>query len=309
MDTEIADRLDRSIGDGPEPHPSLEALLVEGHRAVRRRHLTLGSASAAAVAAIAVTASMLAGASSDHAGTDVVQQPTGSPSATPATRVDPAPSDTPPTPAEVRRVLRHLLVSVVDGGQVAVSEGTVLRRVDNPFGVAAPATSLALEIQVGGGVYWYARYDGPGQQGGEAMAYSGNEKGPLETWLEQVSGLATGEPSVPDASDDLPGIAGLDLVSFVGDTEQLRPSESVTILEQRPHVGVGDSFAGPRDRTAAARVRTDAGETYYVLARGMVGEDPQYIAVPVGQDGVGTDLDAFLDFARERYAEGGGGLL
>ena len=37
------------------------------------------------------------------------------------------------------------------------------------------------------------------------------------------------------------------------------------------------------------------------------GSPPQYIAV-TATDG-GATLDDFLDYARERYAEGGGGLL
>ncbi|MDF1605110.1 hypothetical protein [Nocardioides sp. YIM 152315] len=36
--------------------------------------------------------------------------------------------------------------------------------------------------------------------------------------------------------------------------------------------------------------------------------EPQFIAVEAGPE-IGATLDAFLDFARSRYAEGGGGLL
>ncbi|MGI8522349.1 MAG: hypothetical protein ACR2K3_03425, partial [Nocardioides sp.] len=96
-------------------------------------------------------------------------------------------------------------------------------------------------------------------------------------------------------------------VRFVGDTEQLEPVRGTTILEQRAHVQVGTSFARPTDQTAAAEVRTSDGTLYYVLARRFDGKTPQYIAVPQGFGG--ATLDDFLTVARQRYADGGGGLL
>lgn len=311
MDTELASRIDRSIGPAPDTDDGLADLLAHGHRAVRRRHLALGCASAAAVAAVALATAVLSGDSGDRA-SEVVQQPTGSPTAvdsptavgSPTAEVPPDSSPPPPpTQAEVLRVLDRVFVTVDDRGEVTLSEGTVLREVDNPFGVAAPATSLGLEIQVGGGVYWYARFDGPGQ-GGEAMTYSANEKGPFRAWLNQMSGLAAGHRPADSGSDGFPGIPDLDLVAFVAGTERLAPSAGATILEQRPHVEVGEAFAGPGDRTAVARVRTDADEIYYVLARAVVGEEPQYISVPAAEGG--AELDAFLQLARERYASGAG---
>ncbi len=313
MDTELASRIDRSIGPAPDTDAGLSDLLAQGHRAVRRRHLALGTATAAAVAVIAVGASMLAGGPSDDAGTDVVQQPTGSPAVVDSPTVEsPESPDSPdspetsqaapPTQAEVRQVLHRLVVGVDDRGDAVPSEGTVLRVVDNPFGVARPATSQALQIQIGGGVYWYARFDAPGQ-GGEAVTYSGNETVSFRVWLNEVSNLAAGHDPAGTGSGDFPGIAA-DMVAFVGATEELSPGDGVTILEQRAHVSVGDSFASRDDRTAAALVRTGGGDDYYVLARVVDGQEQQDIAVPVAKGG--ADLDAFLDFARERYASGAG---
>lgn len=121
-------------------------------------------------------------------------------------------------------------------------------------------------------------------------------------------------PVVPDDRPDLvtpegewPGQVDLDLVEFAGgDTEQLQPSGSATILEQRAHPKLPDSFATSQDRSAVAEVRFE-GERWYVLARRLPGSPPQYIAVSA-KDG-GPTLDDFLTMARERYAEGGGGLL
>ena len=144
---------------------------------------------------------MLAGGPSDDAGTDVVQQPTGSPAVVDSptvelvARVAGLARDLagPPTQAEVRQVLHRLVVGVDDRGEAVPSEGTVLREVDNPFGVAPPATSLALQIQIGGGVYWYARFDAP-DQSGEAVTFSGNESVSFRGWLNEVSTLAAGHP-------------------------------------------------------------------------------------------------------------------
>ena len=305
MDTELATRIDRSIGPAPDTDDGLSGLLEQGHRAVRRRQLALGSATAAAVAVIAVGASMLAGGPSNDAGTDVVQQPIGSPTVVDSPTVEPSTGSSqppPPTQAEVRQVLHRLVVGLDDRGVAVPSEGAVLRTVDNPFGVAPPAASQALQIQIGGGIYWYARVDAP-DQSGEAVTYSGNEKVSFRVWLNSVSTLAAGIRPTDNGSEDFPGIAA-DMVAFVGGTEQLSPGDGVTILEQRPHVSVGDSFAGPADRTAAALVRTGGGDDYYVLARVVDGEEQQDIAVPVSKGG--ADLDAFLDFARERYASGAG---
>ena len=94
------------------------------------------------------------------------------------------------------------------------------------------------------------------------------------------------------------------MVAFVGGDRAAHPGRRRDDPRAAPHVSVGDSFAGPDDRTAAALVRTGGGDDYYVLARVVDGEEQQDIAVPVSKGG--ADLDAFLDFARERYASGAG---
>ena len=90
------------------------------------------------------------------------------------------------------------------------------------------------------------------------------------------------------------------------DGEALVAVDGVTIVEQRPSPDVGASFATPADTSAVALVEVD-GRRWYVLARRSTGSPAQYIAVRLN-DG-GPDLDAFIAFAQERYAEGGGGLL
>ena len=207
MDTELATRIDRSLGPAPEGPDPLADLLREGHRAVRRRRLAVTVASAVAVLAV--------------------------------------------------------------GGGTALATG--------------------------------------GGDGGRAEAPVAEP--PSSTSAPTPTPTATFSPSVepPVGSDVFPGTPADGLVTFGGGTgERLFPSEGVEILEQRPGVDVGPSFAGPGDRTAAARVRTPDGEVLYLLAREVEGQ-AQVITVPRATGG--PDLDAFLRFARERYAEGGGGLL
>ena len=183
---------------------------------------------------------------------------------------------------------------------------TVVQRVDNPFDVVAPATSVGLALTRGPKTFWYALY---WDTSGGSTATSPAEHGrPFRVWLDEMQGIVPGDDvTIPPPGDgDFPGRPADDLVSLADGTERLVPAEGVTILEQRPGVDVGTSFAAPGDRTAAARVRTATGQVVYVLARVLDGTS-QAISVPEAKGG--PDLDAFLAFARERYAEGGGGLL
>jgi len=137
--------------------------------------------------------------------------------------------------------------------------------------------------------------------------WSGDYDGSFDSWVAEQSTMVEGDPSSGGDQGDWPGIPDLDLVRFVGSTERLEPVAGVTILRQDAHVSVGDSFAGPNDQTAAAKVEAADGERYYVLARRITGGAPQYIAVTEA-DG-GPTLGSFLDLARTRYADNGGGLL
>jgi hypothetical protein len=189
-----------------------------------------------------------------------------------------------------------------------VTGGTVLQRIDNPSHLAPPADSAGVELLVDGVRYWYVLHVAPDGSGGGVTALAIDEKLPFAAWVASQSGdVGPNSGNAVVGPDVWPGVVDLDLVAFTGDTEELAPSAGVTILEQRAHVSVGDSFAGPADQTAAAEVRDADGKAYYVLARRFDGKQAQYIAV--AQADGGADLDAFLDLARTRYAEGGGGLL
>jgi hypothetical protein len=194
-----------------------------------------------------------------------------------------------------------------DTGELLINPAaTVEQRIDNPFDVAAPATSVGLVLTRGHKTFWYALYR---DATGASSTYGPAEhRRSFRAWLDDLHGIVPGDDVTLPApgAGDFPGLPADDLVSLAAGTEQLVAAEGVTILEQRPGVDAGRSFAAPRDRTAAARVRTATGQVVYVLVRASGGTS-QAISVPEAKGG--PDLDAFLAFARERYAEGEGGLL
>ena len=171
----------------------------------------------------------------------------------------------------------------------------------------APAVATGLAARFQGRTWWLVTYIAKDGSSGSTVTWAGDTEGlGFEDWVRaQAASMLSGH-GTGDEESSL-GIPSYGLVRFVGASEQLAAATGAEILEQRPGVDVGDSFAGPDDRTAAALVRTPTGDVVYVLVRAFPHESAQPIAVPVDQGG--ADLDAFLDLARDRYAEGGGGLL
>ena len=308
-DTDLARRLDRSIGPAPDSEQPLADLLAAGHQVVRRRRITAGAGTALAAAAVFVVVAISTSGSPQRAEAPIAEQPTATPS--PSQAVEPTPSATPAEPSrrEISRVVRDNLVHYDGQCRLTVDRGTVVRQLDDPYGLAATGgTSSVGELQVGTGLYWYASTcDAEGNESG-AWIYSGDARGDFEKWVE--NNTPTPDSAGGDTGGPFIGIPDLDLVRFDGDTTTLLAEAGVTIVDQRAGVDVGEAFAGPGDRTAAAQVTDPGGATYFVLARSIGGEgaQPQYIAVPQAEVD-GGDLDDFLDLARQRYAEGEGGLL
>jgi hypothetical protein len=193
------------------------------------------------------------------------------------------------------------------GRLVLVPQAQVVRRIDNPDASSRPGTSVALELDYRRARYWLVLFQAPDASHSEtAFMWSGDYDGSFTTWVRERSTIAE-DPSTGGGHEDWPGIPDLDLVRFVGSTERLAPVAGVTILRQQANVSVGDSFGGPDDQTAAAKVEAADGERYYVIARRIPGGAPQYSAVTEA-DG-GPTLGSFVDLARTRYADNGGGLL
>jgi hypothetical protein len=213
-----------------------------------------------------------------------------------------------PTRAEIRQALSRQLASYDDAGRLVLAAGvSVVQRIDQPYRATAPGRSVALVLDYRGARYWYALDRAPDGSAGGAGVWSGDRRESFETWVRDQRHIAETGPAAPDSAGAWPGIPDLRLVRFVGGTEQLAPVDGARVLSQEAHLSVGDSFAGPGDQTAAAKVEASDGTRYYVLARRAPGTAAQYIAV-AESDG-GPTLAAFLDLARQRYAAGGGGLL
>jgi hypothetical protein len=293
----IQDEIDASFGTGPAEQP-VHVVLAEGHRALRRRRIAVSGAAAVLMVAVCGGTVFAAGGGHGTAGSREAEV-AGSPSAT-------ASSEAPePTRKQVERALRLQLADYGDDGRLVIDpRARVVQRLDNPYDLVAPARSAAVVLEFRGATYWFVMYRHADGSGGGSKIWSGASDQSFEDWVyseRQDEGTTSGGP------DAWPGIPDLDVVRFVGAGETLEPINGATILQQRPSPEVGDAFATADDRSAVARVRAADGTTYYVLARGLDGTPPEYIAVTEA-DG-GPTLDAFLDLARERYAADGGGLL
>lgn len=302
-DRGIRDEIDRSIGEGPHGVP-VDELLTRGQRALVRRRLLASAGATLAVAAIFGTTAVVAGGPGTHTSQapEYAERPSTS-------STSPAPALRTPSQREAQRAMNRPVARFDDRGRlVLVPEAQVVRRIDNPFAGSEPGKSVALELDYRRVRYWFALYQPPDRSGGwRSIMWSGDYDGTFASWVGEQFTVEERERSSGGGQDEWPGIPGLDLVRFAGDTDRLEPVAGVTILRQQADVSVGDSFAGPNDQTAAAKVEASDGSRYYVLARRVTGGAPQFIAVTEA-DG-GPTLGSFLDLARTRYADDGGGLL
>jgi hypothetical protein len=293
---DIADQLDAAIGTAPPPAPPLDRTLAEGRRALARRRTAYVVGAVATAVVIGGTAWVAAPGDGGPLRSDPGFSGPGTVAS--ASASTPATVDAPPEKID----WLGPDAAMVDGdGHLLVKTGwTVVHRIDK---VNGPGT-LGVEIRKGDRRQWFLF--------GEAMTISSlhapsEGHSTFQEWIDVNGPLIEGTPprnSGKGDADGWPGEPREDLVAF-GDGEVLVPLAGVTILEQRPSPQVGSSFAKPSDTSAVALVASD-GKQYYVLAREVDGP-AQYIAVPKAEGG--ADIDAFLAFARERYAEGGGGLL
>ena len=297
---DIADQLDAAIGVAPDEAPTLGATLDLGRRALRRRRLAYGVGAAATAVVIGGTAWAVSPGDDRPPRSD---QPgfVGVPSTgTPGTSASPGPDS---------------------GDDAAPWFGADAARLDAPGRVAVkPGWSVsedissagewwAVEVTKGGRRQWFLFGGGTtiGSLRAPALGYDS-----FQEWVD-VNAPLLDDPG-PDGGpqvDDRPGVPRDDLVVFVprsiSSARGLAPaSDDVVVVDQRFGVDLGASFAAPRD-TGVAEVQ-EGGTTWYVVAR----RPGDYIAVRAAgarrEYGV-DDLDAFIDFARARYAEGGGGLL
>lgn len=315
MDTDIRDEIERSFDDGP-PLAAADDLLARGRRALRRRRLAEAGAVLATAVVVIGGAAIATGGHQPDSAQPMAPNATTAPTPTPA----PEPSDSalfpdfPPPPGAEPVLDRSLTADWpieirADGLHVRPSL-RILRQVDDPWDQRARGGwSVAVVYRDGRGpVIWWAGNADPDLGGGSASIPAKYARTSSFTgWVDTQRPVA-GDPSpTVDPPGDWPGITNLDLVRFAGPGERLEPLDAVTLVAQRPHPDLPASWAGDSDRSAVAEVEFE-GTRYYVLARELRGDpSPQYIAVQA--DRGGRTLDDFLELARERYAEGGGGLL
>ncbi len=299
MDTDIRDELERSFGDGP-PITDDGALVRRGRQALRRRRLA-EAGTGLVIVAVAITGALIAtGGSTDSARPPIAGSATAAPESS-----GPQPYDV----VEDAGVTADDLVTLGADGTVQVVPGLeVVTLLRNPWGIDQDGYAVALKVRYRGTVTWAILASDDG--GGTASFTQPIPGRTFQKW-------AGANPPYLDPNDDPdasaypgdappPGYPIDDAVRFVPGTEQLVAQEGTTILQQRPHPEVGTSFASDADHTAVAEIEYDDGR-WYLLARDPADGDPQFIAVPASKGG--KTLDAFLELSRQRYAEGGGGLL
>lgn len=309
MDNDLAARLDASIGEPPPADDPLPGLLAAGHRRVRRRRVLAGAASAAAVVVVVGGASVLGGGSPERAsGPPVATRPSAAaPSSTASTSSTPRSALSPVPSAPPRRLTEKVMAAVVvEAGEVRLSDGATVRRRLEPPPTADGLTTVALVVDHRGFTWWFVDVATADGAGAGTMRWVGSAGGSFEAWVDRegaaLRSQLSDEAAAGSSSTSL-GTPETDLVAFAAPgSSLLEPVGDATVLEQRGPVVLGPDFAAPGEPTAAALVRTADGREVYVVARG--GADPAYISVP--REVGGADLDAFLDFARERYASGEG---
>ncbi|MDZ5619909.1 hypothetical protein SFC88_03675 [Nocardioides sp. HM23] len=292
---DIADQLDAAIGAAPTEAPGLASTLALGRRALRRRRLAYGVGAAATALVIGGTAWAVSPDDSSPNRSDD-QGFVGEPSESSASDSEPEPPQDGARNAGMPWAGED--AARVRSGQLDVRPGWQV--VDD---LSAPGM-VAVEVAKGDRRQWFLF--------GDAMTIASLRAPALgydsfEEWVDVNAPLLEDQRTNggTEKPGDWPGVPRDDLVVLEAD-DSLLPLDGVTIVEQRRRPDLGDSFATAGDTSAVALVEKD-GEQWYVLARRGPDIPEQYIAVPRA-DG-GEDLDAFLELARQRYAEGGGGLL
>lgn len=288
---DIADTIDAAIPAAPPEAPALDDTLALGRRALRRRRMAYGVGAAATALVIGGTAWAMS------PGDDATPRTEDDFAAVPS---DPAPSDqAPPADGDQGGPWRGADAARLGrAGKVEIRPGWTISE-----DISRAGRWWAVEVKKGDRLQWFLF--------GRAVTIS-NLHAPMHGYDSFQEWVDVNAPLLADAGStggdegpgDWPGVPRDDLVAF-GDGEVLAALAGVTIVEQRPSPDVGESFATATDISAVAMVEKN-GERWYVLARDIDGP-AQYIAVPERKGG--ADLDAFLELARVRYAEGGGGLL
>lgn len=282
---DIESRIDSSFGDGPAA-PSLDLLLAEGHRALRRRRMVTGVAGLAV--AIVVGGSALAVNGNGN------EPDARSPYVTEPTTQTPDPDPWQVVPASNPAIEGTELVGWDNDGGLLVRQGVqVLEYVDNPLEKSAPDRSAGLAVRVDGAEKWlitdYEVDAGGGRSSGTSSEEARLSFPTFALWLDDQMAMRHGEPT-------------LALVRF-GDDGLLEPLAGVTLIRQLADPDIGPAFADEGEETAVAEVRWE-GERWYVLARKSGNGGPEYF--PTAASVSARTLEEFIPYAHDAYTGGGG---
>ena len=299
---DIADQLDAAIGAAPSDAPALDETLTLGRRALRRRRLAYVAGAATTAVVIGGTAWALSSADGGTASDRDLEIATTT--TAPPTSEPPVDDDGAGT-AEPWAFGAEAAALTEDGTIVTKPGWEVVDLVEEPSG----PNTVAVDVSNGDQRQWFL-WSGAGTLYVPRAPDRDYES--FDEWVTVNGPAMTTEPGPGDVGGPPLGIERDDLVQFTPPELSAQepgtfiPLHDTEIIEQRPGVDVGASFAAPGDVTGVAMVASEGSRTF-VLARATEGGPAQYIAVNATR--VMDTLDEFIDFARERYAEGGGGLL
>lgn len=166
-------------------------------------------------------------------------------------------------------------------GRVHLGPGArELKRVDNPMG--PDQESFGLVVEQAGVTYWL-EVDGGG---GTTEIAAESDFPTFEMWLDDYVAMQKGQQQ-------------LTLVRF-DDNHKLVAREGVTIVRQSADPDVGAGLLANQDAPSAVAEVRYQGRTWFVIARHLKGEAPEYFPT-VAKPGRAT-MDEYLAYARAEYA-------
>lgn len=271
-DLGLGEEIDRSFGDGPE-HRALEQRIRSGRRALRRRRAGAAAATLAVVAAVGGAAWAVVPGDRASRGAEIATDPSPSPET----------SDGQWAQGETARYRR---------GELEVRPGVEVHQlIENPYGLAPPERSDALDLTFRGRRTWVIL-----SRTAEGHGYSGSvpldDYDSFEDYVAEQSGVN---------GDGWP-----ELLRLAGDGAVV-PTAGSEVLQRTDDPRLGPRFAPPGAATGAALVRSaEDGIGYFVIWKVVDGRLDVTTAVP--RDVVGATFDELLSWARAQVASGEAGL-
>ncbi|HVK27510.1 MAG TPA: hypothetical protein VM575_04165 [Nocardioides sp.] len=271
---DLIERLDAELSQAPDPAFDIPGTLVSGRRAVRRRRLVVGAAGLAVAVVVGGTAALAFDDGGTSRGRDghTAGEPTRSPSAT-------ATSDGGPPRGEGQVVPLYIGLD----GAVKVPEGAdVVERAH--FTASTGAEAEIVHVGLDGEEYYALAATADSSVSWTPLPAQGLT---LREWAEQQ--LTVGED---DGAADRAWVR-------LDERWRVRGLPGVRVVEQIADPGLGENFAPAGEPTVVAEVVRD-GYTYFLAVRKA--PDGGTEAIPYRKDDRITTLDAFLSYARDKYA-------